>query len=113
RLEAASKAERGYALVAGLTTAPVKAIAPALQPAMTVTQAFRTIVFSCIAHLQANERGLLETDDPEYLHQARVALRRLRSALSVFNRAFPRALFEELVVDLRWLGSCLGPARDW
>ena len=113
RLEAASKAERGYALVAGLTAAPVKATAPALEPAMTVTQAFRTIVFSCIAHLQANERGLLETDDPEYLHQARVALRRLRSALSVFNRAFPRALFEELVSELRWLGGCLGPARDW
>jgi hypothetical protein len=33
--------------------------------------------------------------------------------LSVFNRAFPRTLFEELVVELRWLGSCLGPARDW
>ena len=113
RLEPASKAERGYALVAGLTAAPVKATTPALQPAMTVTEAFRTVVFSCIAHLQANERGLLETDDPEYLHQARVALRRLRSALSVFNRAFPRALFEELVVELRWLGSCLGPARDW
>jgi triphosphatase len=113
RLEPASKAERGYALVSGLIGAPVKAATPALQPAMTVAQAFRTVVFSCIAHLQANERGQLETDDPEYLHQARVALRRLRSALSVFNRAFPRALFEELVVELRWLGSCLGPARDW
>ena len=113
RLEPASKAERGYALAVGLTTAPVKASVPALLPAVTVAQAFRTVVFSCIAHLQANERGLLETTDPEYLHQARVALRRLRSALSVFNRAFPRALFEELIVELRWLGGCLGPARDW
>jgi triphosphatase len=113
RLEPASKAERGYALVSGLMAAPVKATTPALQDAMTVTAAFRTVVFCCIAHLQANERGLLETDDLEYLHQARVALRRLRSALSVFNRAFPRALFEELVVELRWLGGCLGPARDW
>jgi inorganic triphosphatase YgiF len=113
RLEPVSKAERGYALASGLQAAPVKAAAAALQPAMPVAHAFRTIVFSCIAHLQANERGLLETDDAEYLHQARVALRRLRSALSVFNRAFPRALFEELIVELRWLGSCLGPARDW
>jgi triphosphatase len=113
RLEPASKAERGYALAAGLSAAPVKASAPALLPSMTVAQAFRTVVFSCIAHLQANERGLLETGDPEYLHQARVALRRLRSALSVFNRAFPRRLFEELIAELRWLGGCLGPARDW
>ncbi|HTS53010.1 MAG TPA: CHAD domain-containing protein [Burkholderiales bacterium] len=113
RLESASKAQRGYALAAGLTAAPAKATAPALLPEMTVTQAFRTVVFACIAHLQANEKGLLETDEPEYLHQARVALRRLRSALSVFNRAFPRALFEEVIAELRWLGGCLGPARDW
>ena len=71
------------------------------------------MVFTCIAHLQANERGLLETDDAEYLHQARVALRRLRSALSVFNRAFPRASFEQQIAELRWLGGFLGPARDW
>ena len=31
----------------------------------------------------------------------------------MFNRAFPRSLFTELVPELRWLGSCLGPARDW
>lgn len=113
RLEAASKAERGYALASGATAAPVKAIAPSLSEAMSVTEAFRTVVFACIAHLQANERGLLGTDDAEYLHQARVALRRLRSALSVFNRAFPRAVFEAELAELRWLGSLLGPARDW
>jgi inorganic triphosphatase YgiF len=113
RLESASKAQRGYALAAGLTAAPVKASVPALLPEMTVSQAFRTVAFACIAHLQANERGLLETDEPEYLHQARVALRRLRSALSVFNCAFPRTLFEEAIAGLRWLGGCLGSARDW
>jgi inorganic triphosphatase YgiF len=113
RLEAASKAERGYALATGATAAPVKATAPLLLVDMTVTEAFRTVVFACIAHLQANEHGLLGTEDAEYLHQARVALRRLRSALSVFNRAFPRALFEDQLVELRWLGGLLGPARDW
>lgn len=113
RLEAASKAQRGYALAAGLTAAPVKATLPTLPPDTPVSEAFRTIVFACIAHLQANERGLLETQDPEYLHQARVALRRLRAALSVFSGAFPRALFEEVIAGLRELGGSLGPARDW
>jgi CHAD domain-containing protein len=80
---------------------------------MTVSEAFRAVVFACLAHLQGNERGLLESDDAEYLHQARVALRRLRSAFSVFSRAFPRAGFEALFAELRWLGSNLGPARDW
>jgi inorganic triphosphatase YgiF len=113
RLEAASKAERGYALAAGLLAAPVKARTPILLPSMSVTEGFRTVVFACIAHLQANERGILENGDAEYLHQARVALRRLRSALSVFNLAFPRGLFEEQIGELRWLGRFLGPARDW
>jgi triphosphatase len=113
RLEPASKAQRGYALVDGSRSHPVKAGPPELERQMDVTQAFRCVVFSCIAHLQANERGLLESDDPEYLHQARVALRRLRSAFSVFGAAFPRALFAEQIAELRWLGSLLGPARDW
>src|SRR5262249_1187474 len=54
RLEAASKAQRGYALAAGLTAGPVKATLPRLPPDMPVSEAFRTVVFACVAHLQAN-----------------------------------------------------------
>jgi triphosphatase len=93
RPEFASKAERGYALAAGGVATPVKASAPDLVPQMTVTEAFRHVVFGCVRHLQANEQGLLQGSDPEYLHQARVALRRLRSAFNAFNRAFPGTLF--------------------
>ena len=113
RLEPRSKAERGYALAQPRPPAPVKASAPALEAGMSVTDAFRAVVFSCVAHLQANEAGAIAGADIEYLHQARVALRRLRSAFSVFNRAFPRAAVQDPLVELRWLGGCLGPARDW
>ena len=113
RLEPATKAERGYALAKAGAAMPVKASTPALTAAMSVSDAFREVVFGCIAHLQANERGVLDSDDPEYLHQARVALRRLRSSLTVFRSAFPQILFSELVPELRWLGTQLGPARDW
>jgi inorganic triphosphatase YgiF len=113
RLEPASKAERGYALATGSPRTPVKAAAPPLSAAMTVSQAFCTVVFGCLAHLQANERGLLETDDAEYLHQARVAMRRLRSAFSVFSRAVPRAAVDDVIKELQWLGGLLGLARDW
>ena len=76
---------------------PVKAQSPELEAQMTVSEAFRAVVFACLAHLQGNEHGLLESDDAEYLHQARVALRRLRSAFSVFSRAFPRPALEEII----------------
>ena len=113
RLEPRSKAERGYALAEQRVAAPVRATAPALEPNMNLTAALRGVTFSCLAHLQANEAGTIAATDPEYLHQARVALRRLRSAFSVFRRAFPRAAYEDVLVELAWLGEQLGPARDW
>jgi len=113
RLEPVSKAERGYALASGAPPAPVKAAAPALSAEMSVSEAFSLVVFGCLAHLQGNERGLLEADDAEYLHQARVAVRRLRSAFSVFSPAFPRAALDEVIREQRWLRGLLGPARDW
>ncbi len=112
-LESTSKAQRGYALAFGYTPSPVRASTPRLQQSGGLEQAYREIVFSCVQQLQANERGAIVGGDAEYLHQARVALRRLRSALSVFDAAFPRASQAGIVEELRWLGRCLGPARDW
>jgi len=113
RLEPASKAERGYALALDRQPAPVRARSPQFAPETTLEAAFRTIAFNCVQQLQANERGSIAAQDPEYLHQARVALRRLRSALATFDAAFPRSSYPHLIEELRWLGGCLGPARDW
>src|SRR5262249_12657727 len=77
-VENRSKAERGFALARGEPAAPVKARPAALSPDMTVNDAFKAVLWASLAHLQANERGMLEGADPEYLHQMRVALRRLR-----------------------------------
>jgi CHAD domain-containing protein len=45
------------------------------------------------------------------VHQARVALRRLRAALRLYRRVC--VLPEELKDGLRTLAAALGPARDW
>lgn len=113
RLANASKAERGYALAEGTTRGPVRAAPVALDDGLDVTAAFRRICFSCVAQLQANEEAEAPAQWPETLHQARVGLRRLRSALSLFAPAIPRASLAAPVAELRWLGSVLGPARDW
>jgi inorganic triphosphatase YgiF len=112
RLENESKAERGYRLAAGEADRPVKAVAPDLLRDMDVDSAFQAIAASCLRHLQANERGLLESNDPEYLHQARVALRRLRCAFGVFARGVPKSSFGELLAGLKEIGRVLGDARD-
>ncbi len=113
RVENRSKAERGYALARGERPAPVKSGAVPLGTDMTVGDAFKMIVWATLAHLQANEQGVLEGRDPEYLHQMRVALRRLRSAFSVFAAVLPKTATEPLVAELKWLAGALGPARDW
>jgi len=112
-LENRSKAERGYALQGAVEESPVKARPTELDGDMSVSDAFKAVIWANLTHLQANERGMLAAADPEYLHQMRVALRRLRSALGVFSPPVPASEAEPLARHLKWLGSRLGPARDW
>jgi len=113
RIENRSKAERGYALLCDERPMPVRARPAPLTADMPVTDAFKAIMWAALDHLQANERGTLEDRDPEYVHQMRVALRRLRSALSMFAEALPEQQTEPLMDELKWLAGRLGPARDW
>jgi hypothetical protein len=86
------KRQQGRArLPAGQRTAltPVRAADAALEMGMTSIAVFRSTVFSCLAQLQGNERGVRETDAPEYIHQARVAMRRLRSAIRLWRPLLP------------------------
>lgn len=108
-----SKAERGYRLFQESALAPAKAVSPALQKKRTVEQAFVAIAWNCLDQLQRNQRGVAEKTDPEFIHQARVALRRLRSALALFATAVPRASWNAWSEELRWLANELGVARDW
>jgi inorganic triphosphatase YgiF len=113
RLEDASKAERGYALHSHTPPTLIKAVQPALTEAMTVEQAYQTILWNCLGQLTGNRNGLLAETDPEYLHQMRVGLRRLRSAMRLFAPVIPRETLGALNDELRWLNAALGPARDW
>lgn len=111
-----SKAARGYRLAGAPAAAPTKAGArgfvEALGPKMSSGAALRAIIAHGLDVLLANTDALRDLHDPEYVHQARVALRRMRSALRLFDRKsadFPPALADEL----RWAGRVLGDARDW
>lgn len=105
-----SKAARGYALAAPVAAAAVKAKPVTLRREMSVEGGFRVIVSNCLAQMQDNETGVMRGTDPETIHQMRVGMRRLRSALRLFAPwiPFPPALQQELL----WLGGELGAARD-
>jgi CHAD domain-containing protein len=51
-------------------------------------------------------------DLPEAVHDMRVAMRRLRSALATFRPLLDRAVAEPLREELKWVGGVLGEARD-
>ncbi|MGE5320264.1 MAG: CHAD domain-containing protein [Hyphomicrobiaceae bacterium] len=106
-----SKAERGVRLAHGIEAEPVKSASLLLDDGMSVEAGFAAIVQACLAQFQANLPGALASDDIEYVHQARVALRRLRAALRLARKAC--ALPPGLLDGLRTLAAALGPARDW
>lgn len=112
RPEILSKAERGYRLRLGTPLKPVKAAPSPLGAAQAPLDAFRAIAAACIAQLQWNALGAGEPD-PEFIHQMRVALRRLRSALRTFRPALPAGFEQAVVPPIRDLSRSLGGARDW
>lgn len=109
---ALSKAERGYRLFRGDAVAPVKATDVRLTRDMAPLAGFRQIALACLDHLQRNHDGAATQDDPEYIHQMRVATRRLRAALRLFAPLLPPALQDRLLPPLRRQMSLLGDARD-
>lgn len=113
RIENRSKAERGYALLDGEARHPVHAAPIELSPDMTVERALDTIIRQCLDHLADNEALVLQANDSIALHQMRVALRRMRSALSVFRSLLPSDQYAFFVGEMKWLTGILGAAREW
>lgn len=107
-----SKAERGYRLFQGLPPAPQKSSTVPLASDDAPLDAFRKIALANLEHLQANLLGAIHSAEPEFIHQMRVATRRLRAALRLFGPLLPAGLAEELVPELRILTTRLGHARD-
>ena len=116
-LDSRSKAERGSRLAQGAPLAPpVKAAMPQLPPDAGAQTVARLAIEECLAHWQANEAGFLaQPGNSEYLHQVRVAVRRLRVACGPLARAarWHDEALAPVTRALRKLGQRLGAARDW
>ncbi|MBS0496625.1 MAG: CHAD domain-containing protein [Proteobacteria bacterium] len=111
-VEPRSKAERGYVLCGAVTPSPAKSIRPAIDKDQPAGEAWNAILQAALVQLSANVPGFLENaHDIEYLHQLRVALRRLRTGVQL-----AKSLGQETPAwerPLRELMHALNPARDW
>jgi inorganic triphosphatase YgiF len=110
-LEFKSKPERGYELVEKTNVAAESACDPELVAGMSTGRAFTLVGRACLRHLVANVPATLARDGTA-LHQMRVALRRLRAAMSLFSPIATDDRIEAIKTELRWLAQELGPARD-
>jgi triphosphatase len=106
-----SKSERGYELAGKTAVAAETAYDPELSAAMSAGRAFTLVGRACLRHMAANVPLILGRDG-NALHQMRVALRRLRAAISLFSAVAADDRAEAIKTELRWLARELGPARD-
>jgi CHAD domain-containing protein len=79
---------------------------------LTVADIVRDAMARSYGRLVVNEPGLWLGRDPEAVHQARVAVRRLRSDLRTFEPFVDSEWSSELRAELRWFGAELGTVRD-
>src|SRR5262249_60536796 len=82
-----------------------------LTPDCSRQAAFQAIARACLRQLVANQPATLG-GDPEGLHQMRVALRRLRAAVSLFADMLLAPQTEEMKTQFKWITQELGPARE-
>jgi CHAD domain-containing protein len=64
------------------------------------------------AEVAEHATGVLDVGDIERVHDMRVATRRLRAALEVFEPCFPRKPFKAVLKDVKALADALGERRD-
>jgi CHAD domain-containing protein len=83
-----------------------------LGPSPTAGDVIRNALAASVARLVAHDPGVRLGDDPEDVHQARVATRRLRSDLRTFRDLLDADWTRSLRRDLKGVAHQLGAVRD-
>lgn len=85
-------------------------------PDLTCEDPFALVAARVVAvradELIEHSRDVLDTDDIERVHDMRVASRRLRAAMEIFEPCFPRKRFRETLREVKALADALGERRD-
>jgi triphosphatase len=110
----ASLAAEALAVATAVVPAPRHEGAPQLPPGLTVAEAFG-FVLGHLADVILHNAPLAAAgrDGPDPVHEMRVAVRRLRSAIALFRVAVGCPAVDAVAAGLKALADRLGPARDW
>ncbi|MEE9587944.1 MAG: CHAD domain-containing protein [Hyphomicrobiaceae bacterium] len=115
RFSTSSKAERGYRVASGEaphTVKPKFSTNPALQKSHTIAKAFERSFRVAAQQVLGNWPVVLESNDPEGVHQFRIGLRRLRSLLRAYRPYTKSLSAQQLSDEARDLARLLSDLRD-
>lgn len=113
QLATQSKSARGYGLAFARLPQAVKARPVEIGAQDNADAAIAAILANTYRQLLGNLAAVATRSGPEGVHQMRVSLRRLRSALSVLKREVASPAFEPVGREAKRLGHVLGTARNW
>jgi CHAD domain-containing protein len=106
-------AAEAIALARGAAPLAQHAGAPAIPAGASLGDAMALVLGHLTDVILVGVLTAAEGRTPEPVHQLRVAIRRLRSAMSIFRRAADPGAFDPVTPGLKRLGAMLGAARDW
>jgi CHAD domain-containing protein len=93
-------------------TGPPDVVSPELPPDPTAADLVRAAMASAVTLLICHHAAVVVGEDPEGVHQARIASRKVRSTLRTFAAVLDPEWTESLREEVGWLGGVLGDARD-
>jgi CHAD domain-containing protein len=91
---------------------PPEVSPPEVSPTSSAAVLIRKTIADSVVILFRHDPGVRLGDDPEDVHRARVATRRLRSQLRTFEPLLRQEWADPLREELRWLAVGLGAVRD-
>ena len=97
------------AIKPGTYSSKIKSV---LAPEMSPQQAAALLISEMLTVIQANEQGIIDCIDTEFLHDFRVAVRRIRALLSQMKTVFSIDATEAMKNDFSALGKMTNRLRD-
>jgi CHAD domain-containing protein len=85
---------------------------PGLHAQMSYREAAASTVAVRAQELFDHAEGVLDTSEIERVHDMRVATRRLRAVLEIYEACFARKPLRDVLVDVKALADALGERRD-
>lgn len=79
---------------------------------MRAITGFRAVFRNLVATVETMRPGAAAHLDPEFLHELRVAVRRIRTVSAASRQVAPRDLVDRISDDAKWFGTLTGAARD-